>query len=263
MIDLHSHVLPGLDDGPDLIEGSIEFVRAAAAQGTTVLAATPHLRDDYPDIRVETLADDCARLNEQIPAGVNMHVVPAAEVDVFWAQRASDEQLRLASFEQRGTDLLVETPYGPVPAGFEDLLFQISMRGYRILLAHPERNQSFQREPERLRRMVQRGILLQITVPSLLRRDKASRSRKLAIELVREGLAHNLASDSHSGGSFRPPALREGVRALSDIAPAYAEWMVTEAPAAILEGSRLPSAPYDLTPPKRGLRLPGWLGGRG
>ena len=58
MIDLHSHVLPGLDDGPDLIEGSIEFVRAAAAQGTTVLAATPHLRDDYPDIRVETLADE-------------------------------------------------------------------------------------------------------------------------------------------------------------------------------------------------------------
>jgi protein-tyrosine phosphatase len=227
-----------------------------------VLAATPHLRDDYPDIEVETLADDCARLNELIPSGVNLTVVPAAEVDVFWAQRASDEQLRLASFGQRGSDLLVETPYGAVPVGFEDLLFQISMRGYRILLAHPERNHSFQREPERLRRMVQRGIMLQITVPALLRRDRASRSRKLAIELVREGLAHNLASDSHSGGSFRPPALAEGVRALRDVAPAYAEWMVTDAPAAILEGSRLPSAPFELAP-KRALRLPGWLGGRG
>jgi protein-tyrosine phosphatase len=262
MIDLHSHVLPGLDDGPDLMEESLAFVRAAAKQGTTVLAATPHLRDDYPDIEVESLAGDCARLNEQIPASLDFEVVPAAEVDVFWAQRASDDQLRLASFEQRGNDLLIETPYGPVPVGFEDLLFQISMRGYRILLAHPERNQSFQREPERLRRMVQRGILLQITVPSLLRKDRASRSRKLAIELVREGLAHNLASDSHSGGSFRPPALRAGVEALGDIAPGYAEWLVTDAPAAILDGTPLPPAPRDAAP-KRGLKLPGWLGGRG
>ena len=262
MIDLHSHVLPGLDDGPDLMEESIDFVRAAAKQGTTVLAATPHLRDDYPDIEVESLAGDVTRLNEQIPRGVDLEVVPAAEVDVFWAQRASDEQLRLASFEQRGSDILVETPYGAVPPGFEDLLFRISMRGYRILLAHPERNQSFQREPERLRTMVQRGILLQITVPSLLRKDRASRSRKLAIELVREGLAHNLASDSHSGGTFRPPALAEGVKALDDVAPAYAEWLVTEAPASILDGSPLPPAPRD-SAPKRGLRLPGWLGGSG
>jgi len=261
MIDLHSHVLPGLDDGPDLMEESLAFVRAAAKQGTTVLAATPHLRDDYPDIEVESLAGRCALLNEQIPASLDLEVVSGAEIDVFWAQRASDDQLRLASFEQRGTDLLIETPYGPVPVGFEDLLFQISMRGYRILLAHPERNQSFQREPERLRRMVQRGILLQITVPSLLRKDRASRSRKLAIELVREGLAHNLASDSHSGGSFRPPALRVGVEALGDIAPEYAEWLVTDAPAAILDGTPLPPAPRDAAP-KRGLKLPGWLGGR-
>jgi protein-tyrosine phosphatase len=262
MIDLHSHVLPGLDDGPDLMEGSIEFVLAAANQGTTLMAATPHLRDDYPDIEVESLAGECARLNEQIPRGIDLEVVPAAEVDIFWAQRATDEQLHLASFEQRGTDLLIETPYGPVPHGFEDLLFHVAMRGYRILLAHPERNQTFHREPERLRRMVQRGILLQITVPSLLRKDRASRSRRLAIELVREGLAHNLASDSHSGGSFRPPALAEGVRSLDDVAPAYAEWLVTEAPAAILDGSPLPPAPRE-SAPKRGLKLPGWLGGRG
>src|SRR3954453_8959507 len=98
MIDLHSHVLPGLDDGPDLMEESLAFVRAAAEQGTTLLAATPHLRDDYPDIDVESLAGRCALLNEQIPASLDFEVVPAAEVDVFWAQRASDDQLRLASF---------------------------------------------------------------------------------------------------------------------------------------------------------------------
>jgi protein-tyrosine phosphatase len=258
MIDLHSHVLPGLDDGPDEIEESIELVRFAAAQGTTLLAATPHLRADYPDVLIEDVARACADLNERVPAHTGLEVIPAAEVDVFWAHRATDEQLRLASFGQRGTDLLVETPYGPVPDNFEDLLFRVTVRGFRVLLAHPERNPSFQREPGRLSEMVGRGVLLQITVPSLVARDRASRSRKLAMQLVREGLAHNMASDSHSASeSFRPPYLRRGVQALAELAPAYAEWMVTDAPAAILAGEGLPPAPR-VAEPRRGIRLPGW-----
>jgi protein-tyrosine phosphatase len=261
MIDLHSHVLPGLDDGPAEIEESLELVRAAAAQGTTVLAATPHLRDDYPEIQLETLSEACAALNERVPAGVDLRVVPGGEVDVFWAQHATDEQLRLASFEQRGTDLLLETPYGSLPGNFEELLFRITVRGYRILLAHPERNQSFQRDMDRLREMVSRGVLVQITLPSVLAGDRGSRSHKLALQLVREGLAHNLASDSHSPSPrFRPPDLRRGVRELAEVAPGYAEWMVTDAPAAILAGEPLPPPPR-AEAPRRGIRRPSWLGG--
>jgi protein-tyrosine phosphatase len=262
MIDLHSHVLSGLDDGPAEIEESVEFARAAAAQGTTVLAATPHLRADYPDVAIEEVAARCDELNDRVPADLDLRVTPAAEVDVFWAQQASDEQLRLASFGQSGTDLLVETPYGIVSDAFEDMLFRIALRGYRILLAHPERNPSFQREPDRLRNMVARGVLMQITLPSVVTRDKGSRSRKLAFQLVREGLAHNLASDSHSSARFRPPDLRRGVQEFAELAPAYAEWMVTDAPAAILAGQRLPPAP-SISEPRRGLRLPGWLGRQG
>jgi protein-tyrosine phosphatase len=259
MIDLHTHVLPGIDDGPSDIADSVEFAHAAAAQGTTVLAATPHLRGDYPLVDVHQLAALAAELNSQLPADLNLDVIPAGEVDLRWAQDASNEELRLASFGQRGSDLLVETPYGPIPDSFEDLLFRISVRGYRILLAHPERNESFQRDPKRLKAIADRGVLLQITLPSVLARDRASRSRKLAFELVREGLAHNLASDSHSAGRFRPPALRQAVREFADTAPAYAEWMVTDAPAAILEGEHLPRPPRDRAPKKkRGLRLPGF-----
>jgi protein-tyrosine phosphatase len=261
MIDLHSHVLPGLDDGPAEIGESIEFVREAAAQGTTVLAATPHLRADYPDLAIEEVARGCADLNDRIPEGLGLRVVPGAEVDIHWAQQASDVQLRLASFEQRGTDLLVETPYGLLPDNFEDLLFRITVRGFRILLAHPERNPSFQREPGRLRNIVGRGVLVQITLPSVVARDRGSRSRKLALQLVRDGLAHNLASDSHSPSPrFRPPDLRKGVQEFAELSPAYAEWMVTDAPAAILEGQPLPRPPR-VAAPRRGLRRPGWLGG--
>jgi len=258
MIDLHAHVLPGIDDGPPDLAGSVDFARAAAAQGTTVLAATPHLRGDYPLVDVHRIGGWCADLSAQLPVELNLELVPASEVDLMWAQDASDEELRLASFGQRGTDLLLETPYGLIPDNFEELLFKVSVRGYRVLLAHPERNQTFQRDPERLKRIAQRGVLMQITLPSVLARDKSSRSRKLAFDLVRGGMAHNLASDSHSSGRFRPPLLRAAVRAFDEFAPSYAEWMVTEAPAAILEGAPLPRPPRVEAPKKRGLRLPGF-----
>jgi len=237
----------------------MDFARAAAAQGTTVLAATPHLRNDYPLVDVYRLGDWCADLTARLPVDLNLEVVPASEVDLMWAQDATDEELRLASFGQRGTDLLLETPYGLIPDNFEELLFNVSVRGYRVLLAHPERNQTFQRDPERLKRIADRGVLIQITLPSVLARDKSSRSRKLAFDLVREGIAHNLASDSHSSGRFRPPLLRAAARAFDEFAPSYAQWMVTEAPAAILAGAPMPRPPrVDAPKNKRGLRLPGF-----
>lgn len=257
MIDLHTHVLPGIDDGPAEPSESLELLRAAAAQGTTVVAATPHLRSDFPLVEVERIAGACAQLNELIPADAKIRVVPGAEVDVLWAQRASDDELRLASLGQHGTDLLVETPYGELSDSFEELLFQVAMRGYRIVLAHPERNPTLQRNPARLKEIASRGVLLQITLPSVLRTERRSRSRKLALTLVEEGLAHNLASDSHSAGSWRSPELRAGVRELARVAPARAEWMVQDAPAAILAGEPLPRAPREHGRPRRRLRLPG------
>jgi len=256
VIDLHSHVLPGIDDGPADIDASVDLAVAAAEAGTAVLAATPHARHDHPLVDLGRTAESCAEVNERVPADHAITVVPAAEVDLLWAQRASDEELRLASFGQRGTDILIETPYGALPDTFEELLFKVAVRGYRLLLAHPERNEAFQRDPARLREIASRGVLIQITLPALLRQDRRSRSRKLALDLVREGIAHNLASDAHSAGPWRSPDLRTGVDALAEVAPARAEWMVTDAPAAILAGESLPPAPVDVGRRWR-LRLPG------
>jgi protein-tyrosine phosphatase len=257
MIDLHTHVLPGIDDGPDTIDQSLALLRAAAEQGTTLIAATPHLRSDHPLVEPGELAAACADVNARVPAALDISVVPAGEVDLTWAQHAGDEDMRLVSFGQRGSDVLLETPYAELSAGFEALLFNVSARGYRVLLAHPERNATFQRDPRRLREIAARGVLLQITLPSLLRPDRRSRSRRLAHLLVEEGLAHNLASDSHSPGPWRAPALGLGIDALADH-PAYAEWMVTDAPAAILAGEPLPPPPDTGRRTRRRLRLP-WL----
>lgn len=250
MIDLHAHVLPGLDDGPRDLESARALLQAAAADGTKVIAATPHLRADHPGVRVEALADARAQLLSRLDGELGVEVVIAGEVDVDWAMEATDEQLRLASYGQRGSDMLVETPYGQLPASFEEMLFRLRTCGYRLLLAHPERSPTFQKHPQRLVDLVNGGVLVQLTASSLLQ-SRRSASGRLASLLVRESLAHVLASDAHGAGPGRAPGLSAAVEAARRLAPARAGWMVGPAPAAILAGKPLPPAP--LHQPGRGL----------
>src|SRR5688500_18830855 len=122
MIDLHSHLLPGIDDGAPDLEHALELARAAADQGTRVLAATPHLRADYPDVRPDELGSRCDEIRRAIAdAGIELEVVQGGEAGVMWAVNASDDELREGGFGGRGTDLLVETPYGPPNDNIEQL----------------------------------------------------------------------------------------------------------------------------------------------
>jgi protein-tyrosine phosphatase len=236
VIDLHCHLLPGIDDGPPDMQESVALATAAARAGIHTIAATPHFRPDHPGVRPEELADRCAEVSAALNAAtIDVAVVTAAEVDVTTALWASDEELRLASYHQAGAYLLVETPYTGLPEAFEDWLFTIATRGFRILLAHPERNATFQRHPSRLENLVRRGTLVQVTAASLLG-ERRSRTRAFAERLVERGLVHVLASDSHRGAGWREPDLSLGVAAAAAIDPVRAEWMVTDAPAAILAG---------------------------
>jgi protein-tyrosine phosphatase len=244
VIDLHFHILPGIDDGPPTLGASLDSARAAQADGVQIVAATPHLREDHPRVRPEELAERCARLNDAlVGAEIAVEVVPSAELDVLWVQQAGPEELRLASFGQRGTDVLLETPYGAVAPSFDAAVERLLSLGYRILLAHPERNRTFQQSPERVGELVRRGVLVQVTAGSLASADGRSRSRALALELVVRGMAHVIASDAHRATEFRPPNLSAGVAAVSAIDPALARWMVVDAPLAILAGTPMPRRP--------------------
>jgi protein-tyrosine phosphatase len=243
VLDLHAHVLPGVDDGPASADESVQLARRAAADGVTTLAATPHLRDDHPGVVPEELADRTAELGRLLDQqGVALALVPGGEVDVIWAIDATDDALRLVSYGQRGNDLLVETPYGELPPHFERMLDAVRWRGYRLLLAHPERNPSFQRSPERLADLVNRGVLVQLTAASFAR-PRGSRSGRLARAAVTEGMAHVIASDAHGFATLDRAGLAEGLALASELDPARAEWMVTDAPAAVLEGAALPPPP--------------------
>lgn len=243
VIDLHAHVLPGLDDGPGDEEGALALLRRAAEAGTRTIAATPHLRDDFPAVRVDAIASACTALQARVPGEWRVRIVSGAELDLTWALAATTAQLRRASFRGRGTDLLVETPYGDLSDGFEVGLRELRSRGYRLLLAHPERNRSLQRRPERLEALAGDGVLVQLTASSLLRDPERSGSAALAHRLVRSHVATVLASDAHSAGDWRPPGLQAAVAVARALAPRRADWMVTVAPAAILAGTPLPAPP--------------------
>ena len=245
MIDLHSHVLPGIDDGPGDIEGSVELAGAAVAAGIRTSVATPHLREDHPAVVVAELAGRVDQLNALLAQrAIDLTVVPGAEVALTRALGMSDTELRAATLGGNGRDVLLETPYGALPDGYEPFVERLMSRGFRVLAAHPERNPTMQSDPRRLGRLVEAGMLVQLTAASLQGRRR-SRARALAFTALEQGWVHALGSDAHSA-RWRPPELMPAIEAATRRLPALAaelRWMVEEAPRAILEGRTLPPRP--------------------
>ncbi len=255
MIDLHCHLLPAVDDGPATLAESLALASASVQDGVQIVASTPHVRADHPLVVPAELPGRCDELRAALAQRrIDLEVVCAGEADLAWAMSASDDELRLVSYGGRGTDVLLETPYGLLPPGFEERVFEIfAARDMRVLLAHPERSMTFQNSPGRLKRLVDRGVLVQVTAQSLLRRGSSSRSRSLARALVNEGFAHVIASDAHGLGGRA--SLLEAVKAAGRIDRARATWMVEQAPAAVLAGERLGDPPTTRAP--LGVRLKG------
>jgi protein-tyrosine phosphatase len=236
---VHCHILPGIDDGAPDIDAALDLARTAAAGHVRMIAATPHVRPDHPRVRPTELGDRCALLGERLAeAAIDIEIIAGGEVDLAWSRDASAEELALVSYGQRGGDVLVETPYGPLDGSFERDLLALRERGYRILLAHPERSADLRDDRKRLERLVGEGLLLQLTARTLLPADGDQHG--FAVQLVRDGLAHVLASDAHSAAGPAPADLPSAVDAASAIVGRRAHWMAADVPAAILAGRALP-----------------------
>jgi protein-tyrosine phosphatase len=247
LIDLHAHILSRIDDGPRDLEESLALARAMVDEGTRTVAATPHVRYDFPAVRPDEIADRCATLQDALDyAQVPLEVVPAGEVDLVWANQADTDDLYQVSYGQVGDYVLIETPYGPLPDTFERLLLRVLERhSIRPVLAHPERNPTFQEDPDRLAALVDEGIVIQVTAPALAHSRRRSRSRRLALDLIDRGLVHLLASDAHGPHVGRRPELARAMSAAAQVAPRRTHWMVNDAPAAVLAGLQIPPPPGD------------------
>jgi protein-tyrosine phosphatase len=221
------------------------MARAAVAARITTVVATPHLRSDFPRVKVDEIADRCAELQQRLDEeAVPLRVVPGGEVSLSWALEASDTALRLASYGQRGTDVLIETPTIS-GAMLPSLIGQVAARGYRVTLAHPERLMDFLQDPQILERITNMGVLLQVNADGVLGDTRKSRSAQLAHYICEQGLVSVVASDAHRGTERRPVGrLAEAVAVLPELVGEQAvPFLTATVPAAIVAGDRIPTIP--------------------
>jgi protein-tyrosine phosphatase len=206
VIDLHFHCLPGIDDGPRTWEESVALCKAAAADGIETIVATPHvLRDSWINDDVakrDALIDE---LNRRL-AG-KPKIVPGCEY--FF----SSDAVELCApggpltMLNRSSYLLVEFPATRLPEAAESVFHELSLIGITPVIAHPERNLVLSTQPEKLQRLVELGGITQVTAGSLT--GEFGKAALLAsTELLKRGLVHVIASDSHSL-TRRPPRMSE------------------------------------------------------
>jgi protein-tyrosine phosphatase len=239
MIDLHSHILHGVDDGAATLEDGVEMARSAVADGVEVIAATPHVRRDYPTT-AETMELRLAELRETLAAaGVELEVLAGGEIDLHQLEELPDDELRRFGLGGNAGVLLIEFPYFGWPLGLADTVFGLRTRGFRPVIAHPERSADVQARPERLAPIVEGGALVQLTAASVDGR-LGRRPREAAFRLLELGLAHLVASDAHAP-SLRQIGMSTAAEAIGD--PALARWLTVDVPAAILGGEQLPARP--------------------
>lgn len=250
MIDLHAHILPGMDDGAADLEASVAMSRIAVEEGIRTVAATPHVNRDYPP-DPEAMAYAVGALNValarmEIPLGI----LPGGEVALAAARELEDETLR-AFCLGGGPCLLLESPYGGELPWLEELLEGLQERGFQLLLAHPERSPIFQDDPQRLAGLVAAGVRCTVNAGSMTGRSGDS-ARECTLELFRRGLVHAVSSDAHDSVR-RPPLILQGFEAFEQELPGLSEcldWYTKDAPAAMLAGRDLPEKPQ-LEPPRR------------
>jgi protein-tyrosine phosphatase len=255
VIDLHCHVLPGIDDGPATIEEAIAMARAAAAGGTRVMVATPHVSSRYRN-EAGSIRQLVGELNGRLEAeGVSIEVRRGAEVAITHVGELDRSELSSLGLGG-GPWLLMEPPFAPAFAPLGPILLDLQRRGHRIILAHPERCPIFHREPELLETLVDAGALTSITAGSLVGAF-GRHVRRFAVDLVRAEMVHNVASDAHDETDRAPGIAMELEQA--GLAP-LADWLTREVPSAILEGTEIPARPPGAAPGPAGTRRRWWSG---
>ncbi len=239
MIDLHSHILPRLDDGAESAEIALSMARSAVAAGIRVLAATPHVRSDYPTTP-EKMERRVRSLRESLEqASVPLEVLPGGEIALEMLPNLRDDVLRRFGLGGNPRFLLLEMPAFGWPLDLEDTILRLRLRGFESVLAHPERNFEVQDRPDRLAWLVEAGTIVQITAASVDGR-LGPRARKTAFRLITLGLVHMLAGDAHAP-TIRQIGMTRAVREIGD--RRLARWLTEDVPGAIVDDSRLPARP--------------------
>ena len=236
MIDIHSHILPDIDDGARSMDEALEMARIAAEDGITHMVSTPHMFNgisDNPD--PSELMDRVAALNEAI--GGTPAILPGNEVHVSHEIAEQAKNNRVMKLNGRNY-LLVEFPQLTVPIGADEIFYKLLLQGVRPILVHPERNGQIQTRPSIVGKFVERGVYVQVTAMSMTG-EFGPAAKSCAGTLLQHNCVHFLATDTHRHKS-RPPILSKGRDAAAAIiGEERARALVETNPQAAINGEAL------------------------
>ena len=252
MIDIHHHLLHGLDDGAKDLETSVEMARAAIANGITHIVCTPHANDQYafdPVVNFQRLMELQDRIGDGLTLGLGCDFHLSYDNIEDHAKRPTRYTINGKRY------LLVEFPDMVIPLQMSDTLYNLNVSGTVPIITHPERNYTLATHPTRMVPWLRSGCLIQITAASLLGRF-GKRAQSVAQDLLEKNWVSFIASDAHNLTS-RPVVLREAhAKAAKRYGQETADRLCIHNPRAVFYGEPLPPQPepagLDEEPPRRG-----------
>ena len=243
MIDIHTHILPGLDDGARSMDIALHMADIAVKSGTEILLATPHVISGVFDNDKERIVNACNEFNRELENhNLTLQVLPGAEyyLEPDLPERLARKELLTLN---NGRYLLLELPGSTIPQYTAELLYNLQIQGTEPIIAHPERNMELMDAPYKLEELVGHGALTQVTAGSLTGLF-GGKVKRVAFSFIENGLIHFLASDAHTNNR-RTPALDAAARIIEEkYGQEFAVAMVNSNPRALLEDrevSRLPA----------------------
>ena len=233
MIDIHCHILPGIDDGARNAKESLRMAKIAAADGVKKIVATPHVKETIHS--AEFLRECVARLNELLmKKKVPVEILYGAD---SYALLPPED---LKQYTINNTQyVLLEFPYTHIPHNAGEILCNLALQGLRPIITHPERIPTVMDDPETLLMLLKEGVYVQVTADSLVG-NFGSRIQDCTIYLLQQGVVHFIASDAHSA-KVRKPVLSSAVDlAEKIIGKENARKLVEDNPQAVISGKDIP-----------------------
>lgn len=198
MVDIHCHILPNMDDGPQSYTDFIEMAITAVDSGITSVIATPHhLSNSFINDK-GTILECTIKANELlIQENIPLVIYPGQELRLNRGVLNSLDDGDILTYCNQGAYILLELPSSYVPEYTSDVIYELVLRGITPIIAHPERNRKFIENPEVLFELVQEGALTQLTAGSIIGKF-GKRQKRFAEKLIKNQLSHFIASDAHN-----------------------------------------------------------------
>ncbi|HWR97018.1 MAG TPA: CpsB/CapC family capsule biosynthesis tyrosine phosphatase [Candidatus Methanoperedens sp.] len=239
MIDLHCHLLPGIDDGPETITDALAMCSQMVGDGTDTVVATPHMLTERYRVARADILRGVRNLREELAAwDIPLDVRPGADVMIASDLPALLRAGSLMTLGDAGSYVLLELPHDVIPSGLDDLLYEVQVLGITPIISHPERHFELQRRPDLLRPLIERGVLVQVTAASIEGAFGDS-ARRCGLLLLKTGMAHLCASDAHAPRGRKPGLSRARKIVEGLLSPAEARVIFEVNPARVLAGDSL------------------------